>query len=65
MTKPPLLCTAWAVQFQVVLRSISVYRDMEYDGKNAIIKFTLKEGDFVFKNKRALPYITDYTIEVV
>ena len=51
--------------YSSVLDKLGVSKDRDYDGKNVVIKLTLKEGDIVKDDLRAYPSVTEYSIEVV
>ena len=49
--------------YDPVLKKLGVSRDMDYNGKNVVIRLTLKEGDMVTETLRAYPSAVDYSIE--
>jgi len=52
-----------AFDYDNVLKNLGVSRDKDYDGKNVVIRLTLREGDFVTDTLRAYPSVVDYSIE--
>jgi len=50
--------------FSSILKELGIQEDMEYDGKDILIKFTLNEGDMVSDTMRTNPYLSDLSFEV-
>ena len=50
--------------YSSTLKELGIREDMEYDGKDILIMFTLNEGDMVTDTLRANPYLSDLSFEV-
>ena len=50
--------------YRSTLKELGIGEDMDYDGKDVIIMFTLNEGEMVSDTLRANPYLSDLSFEV-